>query len=1276
VVQERNVELEKLAAAAGVGELPADHLHTSLGSTVGSLLDSLKFSDISIEIGESTINAHKLVLASRGTWTADGQPLDSLSTLQLDGIEYSIAFAMFRWIYTDHLEEVNPQVQDQVDGAIALLRASVRFELATLKKRCEDNLISAVNVANCVQFLMVAHEMQAAELKMFAIEAIKDAWDEIDPADFAVLDAPLLYDLVKQKTEFALHRAIMLGRDDVVLLFLLEFDRQLSVKINQNDENGDSPLHLALLGHHESIADTLLVHGADVNGAREGNMLLLHAAIDRDDIVAACWLVQNQADVNVVCSGRRAPIHLAAIHALELVVEMLFEYDAKLNVVDEDGNTAIQAAILAGQDSMVDAFLNNPTVDLNIRNDQGHTALWMSLDLPELRVAGLLVDRGSNINLCTTSGDSMLHHAVKSEHEEAALFLLDRGATPGLSNDRREMPMHLAASSGLLAVLNRLITLDAPLNCQDKDLRTPLMLAISNRHTAVVESLLRQKLEINMVDVEGQCALGLAVETGDLQTATKLIAAGAHIDSPAPNGYTLLHKAIERKDEQGSLFLLQNNANVDAKTGTNMKPLQLAITHAVSGVIGPLCDRGADVNAPDDTGTTPLWLALRLKQEEVAKTLVNHKCNLNELGEGGFTALHLAIKSEDEFSTVFLIMHGAEVNTQCTAEQVAPIHLAADLGMESVVHKLFQSNAKVNIVDSNKRTALHRAVEAKQVALAKRLLTHPRVDLKKRDAEDMTAFGLAIMTRNLEVAQLIKAREPTAPDQPNSRGLGLLHMSINKSDEESIVLLLKCGVNVNALVQDAAQRTPLSLAVERGLDSVVKLLLDANADHRVPDRTSRWTAAHMAASLGFVPIIEMLIARGANMNAADDLGDTVLHAAVRSGQKGVVQVLLTKTHINLEVVNARGETALHTLALYPKEGSAGTLQLLFPRVKDMNPKDVDGNTPLICAYDSESSVLCKAFVSNGAHVGLPNNKGQTIFDIKISNKKLLIRLIDLIPRPPEWVENKTCQESKTKFNTTHRRHHCRHCGRSLLKKHSDNKILIAKFQSKKPDRVCDPCFLVLSGGAKDILESSDTPKKRTPQPPQGGATPQRGGPQQQQSPQGSGSPQRGGGPQQQQPPQQQQLQQQAPQRRQSTDSNRAPAPESGGGGGGGGRGASGAMPSWAANNEPASPPQQQQKQNPFAGQQGGRPKSGAGGDGAGGGGGNPFGGSGGGGGGGGGGGAGGGDPGRGASGAMPAWATNTAPAPAGGAMPSWATPLAGSAAGGGGGDAESSDDDL
>jgi ankyrin repeat protein len=49
---------------------------------------------------------------------------------------------------------------------------------------------------------------------------------------------------------------------------------------------------------------------------------------------------------------------------------------------------------------------------------------------------------------------------------------------------------------------------------------------------------------------------------------------------------------------------------------------------------------------------------------------------------------------------------------------------------------------------------------------------------------------------------------------------------------------------------------------------------------------------HLAAMRGFVPILEMLLAQGADVNEVDERGCTALHLAVEQGQEEAVRVLL------------------------------------------------------------------------------------------------------------------------------------------------------------------------------------------------------------------------------------------------------------------------------------------------------------------------------------------------------------------------------------------------
>ena len=128
------------------------------------------------------------------------------------------------------------------------------------------------------------------------------------------MSAQLLFKMIKSKTEFPLHKAIKVEREDVVFLYLIEMDSQVSSttpllrppavvsptqsiesltpssspstfqlpgKLNELDNNGDLALDLALSRKLESIATTLVNNKADVDMVDQSGWSLLHKAIQR-----------------------------------------------------------------------------------------------------------------------------------------------------------------------------------------------------------------------------------------------------------------------------------------------------------------------------------------------------------------------------------------------------------------------------------------------------------------------------------------------------------------------------------------------------------------------------------------------------------------------------------------------------------------------------------------------------------------------------------------------------------------------------------------------------------------------------------------------------------------------------------------------------------------------------------------------------------------------------------------------------------------------------------
>ncbi len=84
------------------------------------------------------------------------------------------------------------------------------------------------------------------------------------------------------------------------------------------------------------------------------------------------------------------------------------------------------------------------------------------------------------------------------------------------------------------------------------------------------------------------------------------------------------------------------------------------------------------------------------------------------------------------------------------------------------------------------------------------------------------------------------------------------------------------------------------------------------------------TPLHWMATLGDVPGVELLLAAGADADAADDEGNTPLHEAVASRQHGIVRRLV-EHGANATLRNAAGHTARQ---LAEHEGYAPTLEAL------------------------------------------------------------------------------------------------------------------------------------------------------------------------------------------------------------------------------------------------------------------------------------------------------------------------------------------------------------
>lgn len=136
---------------------------------------------------------------------------------------------------------------------------------------------------------------------------------------------------------------------------------------------------------------------------------------------------------------------------------------------------------------------------------------------------------------------------------------------------------------------------------------------------------------------------------------------------------------------------------------------------------------------------------------------------------------------------------------------------------------------------------------------------------------------------------------------------------------------------------------------------------------------------------------ELLLARGADVSAADREGDTVVHHAVLMDQLELIDSLLF-AGADVDQRNNRGQTALH---LATEAGSYRACQLLLDRGTSLDLPGEAGNTPLHIAAGLGLFELCEYFLFLGARPSLKNGEGRSALDMATEQgHERVVRLLE------------------------------------------------------------------------------------------------------------------------------------------------------------------------------------------------------------------------------------------------------------------------------------------
>jgi cytohesin len=432
---------------------------------------------------------------------------------------------------------------------------------------------------------------------------------------------------------------------------------------------------------------------------------------------------------------------------------------------------------------------------------------------------------------------------------------------------------------------------------------------------------------VNLKDEHGWTPLCCASLRGLKTTVIILLANGAKVNDSNTFGWTPLHLT---DSVEIARLLIAAGADVNAKDCIFNPPLYYANSREIAEL---LIAKGAMNNDLADSGHSRLNTAAMYGRIDIIEHMLVNGADINSRNDFGATPLHLAAWDSTIETVAYLISHGADVNV-ATRSGGTPLSSATQSRLFTGYHPLNSAfptdvSAKKRIVDFliTRSAEIHNITEAIAADDVEKVTFFIKKDpgLINHLADFQTALHCAAFWGRRDVA-LFLLNKGAKIDAYSCQGTPL-HVSSMVGSREVTELLIARGADIDR--RDRYGETPLYRAVKYGcfemlsayddprapMDhaispvkhskkddfvDVVKLLITAGADVNIqpefssyPDNRlkKRSSPLHLAAEKGWNDMVELLLEHGADMDARDWKGWTLLRLAIKNGHRETAEIL-------------------------------------------------------------------------------------------------------------------------------------------------------------------------------------------------------------------------------------------------------------------------------------------------------------------------------------------------------------------------------------------------
>lgn len=180
--------------------------------------------------------------------------------------------------------------------------------------------------------------------------------------------------------------------------------------INEQDEEGMTPLYQAVINKRWDIAKYLIERGADVNLKNKYGCNALQCALcGYIDVDLVKCFVDHHADLNAKNRYGASILHYGlSMEDLDVnLVKYLVKHGADVNLQRDDGCTPLHIAI-RDKCKKVTKQLAECGADVNVKNKSGVTPLYYAVRSCDLDMVKCLVEHDADVNVKDSQGVSLL----------------------------------------------------------------------------------------------------------------------------------------------------------------------------------------------------------------------------------------------------------------------------------------------------------------------------------------------------------------------------------------------------------------------------------------------------------------------------------------------------------------------------------------------------------------------------------------------------------------------------------------------------------------------------------------------------------------------------------------------------------------------------------------------------------------------------------------------------------------------------------------------------